>query len=88
MFSGVGDENVEKFITPRHLLLNVASFPCIMAFLDKRDYCVTDRPYSFMRDYRVIGNVTDKTSVMTSLLLYDSYLDKRDYCVTAWSLCG
>ena len=74
MFDGVDDENVETFIRPPHPLLIVTSLPCIMPFLGKRNYCVADRPYSFMRDHRVIDNKADETSVrnvMTSLPLYD-----------------
>ena len=71
MFYGVNDENVETFIRPPHPLLIVTNPPCVMSFLGKRNYCVADKTYSFMRDHRVIGNVVDESSVMMSLPLYD-----------------
>ena len=71
MFDGVRDENVDAFTRPPHPLLIVTSLPCIMPFLGKRNYCVADSLYSFMRDHRVIDNVADETLIMTSLPLYD-----------------
>jgi len=66
MFRGVENERIETFMTPPHPLLIVTILPCIMPFLGKRDYCVADRSYPFMRDHRVIGNMADETSAMTS----------------------
>jgi len=80
MFDGADGENVETFTRPPHPSLIVTSLPCVMSFLGKRNYCVADKPYLFMRDYRVIGNVVvlaDETPVMTSLPLYDQYLSRQ-----------